>query len=176
MDFKSFDWRSLQRYFSAQASSDLNDFLEKLPQKAGQTVLVAAGMAWAAGLTLGLYTTVQTQSLIEVRSELQNVSTLKPLVPVIRNVPVPQAEINNFGSSLATTYPDIVVKAQGPSLYLSSQTTALFGQFREAIGHVQNGGDGWQVSMDRLCVGRECDREKLAVLLKISKVSVDKPQ
>ncbi|MBU0859598.1 MAG: hypothetical protein KJ667_06650, partial [Alphaproteobacteria bacterium] len=65
---------------------------------------------------------------------------------------------------------------QGAGVFITSTTTGNFGEFREAIGHVQNGGSGWRVTVDRLCVGRECDRDKLAALLKISTVSVDKPQ
>jgi hypothetical protein len=45
---KSFDWRALQKYASPKAASDLNTFLEALPQNAGKTMLIIAGIAWAA--------------------------------------------------------------------------------------------------------------------------------
>ena len=176
MNFKNFDWRSLQKYFSAKSAGDFNSFLEKLPSMAGQTALIAAAIAWTSGAGIGLFATVQAKHLTELRAELKQTEALKPMVPTVRDVPVPQAEIKKFADTLAEAYPDLSIKQQGASITVTATTTANFGPFREAIGHVQNGGTGWRVNLDKLCVGRECDREKLAVLLKINKVSVEKPK
>ena len=159
-----------------QAANDLNSFLEKLPQKAGQTALVAAGVAWASAATVGLYATVQAQKLVELRAELKETQALKPIVPRIRDVPVNRQEVINFASGLKETYRGLNIKQQGSSIQISARDTSHFRQFREAVGHVQNGGSGWRVSMERLCVGRECKTDKLGALLKINKVSVDKPR
>ncbi|MCB1556130.1 MAG: hypothetical protein KDJ15_02335 [Alphaproteobacteria bacterium] len=174
MDLKSFDWRSMQRYFTPQASADLNVFLERLPQNAGQTVLIAAGIAWAAGAAIGLYTTMQLQTLTTLRAELKETEALKPPVPRIRDVPVSKADIEKFTETLIKIYPNLTFKPQGAAIYITAGSTAYFSQFREAIGHVQNGGSGWRVAVEKLCVGRECKGDKLGVLLKINKVSVDK--
>ena len=57
---------------------------------------------------------------------------------------------------------------------ITSTRTTNFGEFREAIGHVYNGGVGWRVGLDKLCVGRECDQKhKLAVALSLKQVSVE---
>ncbi len=176
MDFKSFDWRSLQKYVSPQATNDLNEFLEKLPQTAGQTALVAAGIAWTAAAAIGLYTVVQVQHMTEMRAELKEVEALKPLVPNLRDIPVPQGEVARFAEDLKNTYPNLNIRQQGPSIQITTKSTAQFGMWREAVGHVQNGGDGWRVSVDKLCVGRECGSQPLGALLKINKVSVDKPR
>lgn len=175
MKLNKFDFRSLQRYFSPQASKDLNEFLERLPQTAGNTILIAAGIAWGAAAALGLYTTIQVQMLTELRAELKETTALQPPVPRIRDVPVNPQQVAQFSNDLENIYAGLTIKSQGAAILLSSPSTGNFGQFREAIGHVQNGGSGWRVSLDRLCVGRECDRDKLAALLKINKVSVDKP-
>lgn len=172
---KSFDWRSLQKYFSPKATADLNSFLEHLPQTAGHTVLVAAGIAWSAAAAIGLYATVETTKLIELRAELASTETLQPVVPQIRDKPVGPGEIKDFADQMARIYRGLQIRPQGAAMYITAQNTTSFGEFREAIGHVQNGGSGWRVSMERLCVGRECDREKLAALLKISKVTVEAP-
>jgi hypothetical protein len=176
LDFKNFDWRSLQKYMSPKASGDLNAFLEKLPQTAGQTVLIAAAIAWTSAASIGLYAAVKTKELITLRAELKNVETLKPMVPAIKDVPVQAAELKNFADGMSAVYRGLSIKPQGAGLYITSTGTGNFGEFREAIGHAQNGGSGWRVTLDRLCVGRECDREKLAALLKVNTVSVDKPQ
>lgn len=174
-DIKNFDWRSLQKYFSAKSAGDLNIFLEKLPAMVGQTALIAAAIAWTSGAAIGLFATVQAKKLTELRAELKQTESLKPMVPTVRDVPVPQAEIKKFSEALAAAYPDLSIKQQGASITITAPTTASFGEFREAIGHVQNGGTGWRVNLDKLCVGRECDREKLAATLKINKVSVENP-
>ena len=176
MNLKSFDWRKLQRYFSPQASSDLNTFLEHLPQTAGQTILIAAGIAWASGAAAGLFATIQSKELVTMRAELAETKALQPAVPRIRDVPVAATEVQEFAKVLSATYPGLVIKQQGPAIFITAASTSSFGQFREAVGHVQNGGSGWRVNVEKLCVGRECTKDKLAVLLKINKVSVDKQQ
>ena len=76
---KDYDWRSLKKYTSPHAADDLNAFLEKLPQNAGQTMLIIAGIAWGAAGVVGLYTTVQLQKLTELRAELQEAEAIKRL-------------------------------------------------------------------------------------------------
>lgn len=169
---KSFDWRSLQKFTSAQAGADLNTFLENMPQNVGKKMLIVAACAWVCAGGLGLYTTVQLQKLTEIRAELEEASALKPNVPSVRDVAVSGAEVQRFIERIKDTYGGLEIKVSGTSILITSNTTASFGQFREAIGHIQNGGSGWRVNIDRLCVGRECDRYPLAASLKINKVSV----
>ncbi len=170
--FKSFDWRVLQKFFSPQATEDLNVFLEKLPQNTGNTMIVIAACAWAAAGMVGLYTTVQIQQLTELRAKLQEAEALKPIVPKIKDVPVGKAEVAAFVDKIKGIYTGLSIKAAGSSIVITTKSTAQYGQFREAVGHVQNGGAGWRVNIDRLCVGRECSRDALAAALKINKVSI----
>lgn len=177
MNFKSVNWNAvLKNLTSPKSSQDLNDFLERMPQTAGHTVLIAAGIAWASAAAIGLFTTVQIQGMTELRSQLMEAEALRPIVPIIRDVPVNPDDVKVFTDDLTRIYPDLVIRNSGGSLQVLARSTANFAQFREAVGHVQNGGSGWRVSVDRLCVGRECASDKLVVLLKINKVSVDKPQ
>lgn len=173
---RSFDWRSLQKYTSPQAAGDFNAFLEKLPQNAGQSILVIAAITWASAGAIGLYTTLQLRELTEIRSHLKEAESLKPIVPVINDVPIDPKEISDFVDRMAKIYFLLSIKANGSTILITADNTASFGQFREAIAHVQNGGSGWRVSIDRLCVGRECDKQPLAASLKINKVSVEKPE
>lgn len=176
MNFKSFDWKSLNKYFGKQSSEDLNRFLENLPQKAGQTVLIAAGITWGMAAVAGLYTAVQTQSLIELRATLKETDALKPAVPKIKNVAVSEQDVKKFVEGAKESYRGLNIKAQKSTIVITANSTANFTEFREALGHVQNGGAGWRVSLEKLCVGRECDnRTKLAASLKVNKVSVENP-
>ena len=172
----SFDFRALNKFTSPQAADDLNRFLEQMPKTAGKTVLIAAGIAWGAAAALGLFAAVQMKSMTELRAKLQETTALKPAVPIIKNVPVSQDEVKKFAEVLKVTYRGVTVKEQGNSIQITADTTARFAEFREAVGHVQNGGTGWWVTLDNLCVGRECKQKKLGALLKINKVTVEKPQ
>ncbi len=172
---QSFDWRSLQKFTSPKAAEDLNHFLEALPQNAGKTMLIATAVAWGAAGFLGLYTTVQIQKLTELRAELEEAQALQPIVPKIKDVAVNPKEVQEFEKKIKDTYQNLSIRSNGASIAITSQSTAQFAQFREAVGHVQNGGSGWRVNIDRLCVGRECGQNPLAASLKINKVSVDKP-
>lgn len=176
MDFKNFDFKSLQKYFTAQSADDLNRFLEKIPQNAGKTVLIAAGIAWGMAAASGLYTAMQVQSLTELRAELKETDALKPAVPKIKNVAISKDDVEKFVEQAQKSYRGIDIKANGSTIIITANRTSSFAEFREAIGHVQNGGDGWRVSLEKLCVGRECDkRYALAASLKVNKVSVEKP-
>lgn len=175
-NFKNFDWRMLQKYMSPKATGDLNVFLEKLPQNAGQTVLIAAGIAWAMAGALGLYTSIQVRALTELRAEYKETAALTPVVPKINEIPIPTAEVNTFVEKVTESYKGLKIQASGSNIVITSSRTGNFAEFREAIGHIQNGGSGWRVSLDKLCVGRECSADqKLAVSLKVNKVSVENP-
>lgn len=176
MNFKVQNFQSLQKYLQPKAVGDFNNLLESLPQTVGNRVLIAAGIAWIAAGALGLYTFIETGKMIELRAKLSDMKSLKPLVPKIKDVPVTQEEVGKFTQELSTIYRGLSIKSQGSTIQITASDTSRFAEFREAVGHVQNGGNGWRVSVDRLCVGRECDKDKLAVLLKINKVSVDKPE
>ncbi len=172
---KSFDWRVLKKYANAKAGEDLNAFLEKLPQHAGQTLLIMAGIAWAAAGAAGLFTAMQLQNLTKLRTELQDAKSLQPVVPVVKDAPVDTKELKEFVDKMSKIYDGLSIKLNGASILVTAENTSSFGQFREAIGHIQNGGSGWRVTIDRLCVGRECERIPLAAALRINKVSVEKP-
>jgi hypothetical protein len=177
MNLKSFEWATLQKYFTPKAADDLNIFLEKLPQNAGKTILVAAAIAWGTAAAGGLYTAIQTQKMTELREELKETKALKPAVPKIKNSGIGKVEVENFVNKAKESYKGLDIKANGSTIIITARNTRNFTEFREAIGHVQNGGNGWRVSLEKLCVGRECDRQfKLAASLKVNKVSVETPK
>lgn len=175
MSLKSFNWRSLHKLTNAQAAGDLNIFLERLPQNVGQTMLIITGVIWAATAALGLFTTIQIKQLTEVRAKLQEAQALKPIVPVVKDVAVDPNEIGNFVTRATKIYTTLEVRNQASSVTITGTATSQFAAFREIISHIQNGGSGWRVGVERLCVGRECEGKPLSATLNINKVSVDKP-
>ncbi len=176
MDFKSLNMGMLKKLTSPQSSKDLNAFLEKLPQNAGNTVLVAAGIVWGISAALGLVTMVKAQELTELRAELKETQALSPSVPKITEGSIPQKDIEAFVEKMKKTYKGLDVKKSSAGIQITSTTTSNFGQFREAVAHVSNGGANWRINLDQLCVGRECNQnDKLAVSLSIKQVSVENP-
>ena len=168
-----YDWRSLKKYASPQAAEDFNVFLEKMPQNAGNTMLIIAAIAWSAAGGTGLYTAVQLQQLTELRAELQGAQAVQPRVPQITDVAIDTKEIEFFVERTKDTYKGLSIKSNGASIEVAATATSAFGQFREAVGHVQNGGSGWRVNIETLCIGRECPTSPLRAVLKINKVSVN---
>ena len=176
MDLKSFDIGMLKKLADPKAAGDLNAFLEKLPQNAGQTVLIAAGIAWAMAGALGLYASIQARQLTELRAQLKEAEALTPIVPKISDVPISTEEIKAFIDKSSPYYEGLKFEVSGSSIIITSAETSNFAKFREAIGHMQNGGSGWRVALDKMCVGRECgNNDKLAIALKVNKVSVENP-
>lgn len=176
LDLKKFDWSSLKKYTDPKSTGDLNAFLEKLPQHAGQTVLIAAGIAWAMAGTVGLYATIQAKQLTELRAELKEAEALTPIVPTIKDVPIDTKEVGAFIEKVKKSYDGLNLQVKGSTIVITSASTGDFAKFREAIGHMQNGGSGWRVTLDKLCVGRECGKaDKLGISLKVNKVSVENP-
>ena len=173
MDFKSFDWRLLKRYVSPQATQDLNHFLENLPQHTGNSILVAAAVIWACAGGLGLYTFVQSRALAELRTELVNTESVVPKVPKVTNVAESPSQVKDFVESIKGFYKDLEIKANGSSVMISGNDTRFFPEFREAIGHVQNGGPAWRINIETICVGRECKGKPLAIELKVNTVSIE---
>ncbi len=169
---KSINWRSLAGMFSTQSANNLNAFLEKLPQNSNKTLLTITGIVWASAAAMGLYTTVQTQGLTKLRAELQEAKATKPTVPTIKNAQAANEEIDQFVENAKEVYGGLNITASSGTIAIVGETTAAFGQFREAIGHVQNRNRQWQVNVEKLCVGRECDGKPLTASLKISKVDI----
>lgn len=177
LDFKNFDMSLLKKMMDPKAAGDLNIFLEKLPYNAGKTVLIAAGIAWAMAAAIGLYASIQATNLTQLRGKLMEAEALTPIVPKIQDVPINAEEVQAFVEKAKAAYPNLAFEINGSSILITSANTSDFAMFREAIGHMQNGGQGWRVSLDKLCVGRECDKNfKLAVSLKVNKVSVENIQ
>ncbi len=169
---KDFDPRSLNKLTNASAAEDLNHFLEKMPQNASQTMLVIAGVVWMGAAAVGLFTVVNLQSLTQLRTELQEAEAIKPSVPKIVNQAVKPNDLKKFAERMKDIYQGVDIKASGTAISMTASSTNTFGQFREAIGHVQNGGDGWRIDIKSLCVGRECEGKPLSTTLKINTISV----
>lgn len=172
---KGFDVKAVGAYLSPRAFNDLNIFLERLPQNAGQTILIMAAVAWAVVAALGLFTTIKAQDLNNLRAQLQDAKALKPIVPTIQEVAVPQVELDAFVQKLSSLYKGLEIGAKGNILTISAAQTTYFSSFREAVLQAQNGGDGWKVSLKNMCVGRECKQKGLSISLKIDRITIDEP-
>ena len=168
-----FDWRSLKKFMSPQAMDNLNHFLEKMPQNTNKTLLIIAGTVWAVSLAISLYTTVKMQEFAAMSQQRAESQALVPKVPSIRDKAVNPAQVSAFVDELQDVYKGLEIKGNSSNIVIRAKSTAQFGEFREAIGHVQNGGSGWRVNVERLCVGKECQQYPLAAALSINQVSVD---
>lgn len=168
----NFKWGSLQKYASPQASEDLNRFLEQMPQNVGQTLLVIAAVVWCLAGASGLYATIQLKEVTKLRGEFESAQALQPSVPKLTRTAVSSKYVGAMAETLSEVYKGLKVNARGSEVTITASSTGYFGQFREALSHLQNGGDGWKLDIKELCVGRECKRNHLYAVVKINKVSV----
>ena len=153
-----FDLNSLNKYLSPQAMGDFNQFLEQLPMRAGYGVLIAAGIVWLfAGMAV-VFSTVIAKDVAEIRSELVKSEALKPVVPKLVEIPVETTELQSFVDRVDPLYKNVSLAKIENKLIVQSTDGRYFGAFREAINHAYNGGQGWRLSLESLCVGRECEK------------------
>lgn len=175
MSSKSFDWKSLQKYLNPEAANDFSRFMDTVPIHAGKGVLIAAGIAWAAVAAIGFFTVLQTKEITELRASLSESEAVKPLVPVLKLEAVSNDELNKIVERFKAVYPALNTTTNSGTITIQSKQTADFAQFREAIGHLVNGGRGWKLEVNNFCVGRECKDSGLSTVLKVQKLKIDKP-
>jgi len=172
-DIKGIKWAGvLKKVTHPQAADDLNNFLESLPQKTNNTILIITGIIWAAAALIGLMTAMQMQKMSQAKIEFEEAQALKPKVPVIENTAVSSQELKDFSERSNKLYKDLEIKSAGSTITISSTALGAFGQFREALAYIQNGGSDWRITIDKLCVGRECKGKPLSATLRVNKVSV----
>lgn len=157
----SFDLKQLNatinKYLSPQGMNDMNRFLEQMPMRAGYGVLIAGGIVWfIAGLAV-VYATTVAKDVAEIRAELIKSEALKPVVPKIVKTPVSVDMVQKFVDTVDPLYKDIAISGSGGKINITSSSGRYFGAFREAINHAYNGGQRWRLSLESLCVGRECE-------------------
>jgi hypothetical protein len=161
------DWNALKRYTSPQAVKDFDAFLDALPLNVGYNALIAAGMAWLLAGSSVFFTSMQVEKVSKIRTELAKVEALKPPVPIIQYVPVSEASLKDLQKKITDTYKGVTFVGTSSSLTVSALDTDYFPQFLAAINTLQNGGKNWRVSVNTLCVGRDCATSKLMANLKL---------
>lgn len=171
--FNNFDWNQLKRYANAQAVKDLDKFLDAMPVTVGYNALVAAGMAWLIAGIAVFFTAMEVDHVSNLRAELAKVEALKPPIPVVTYTSVPPATLEALQNKLKATYRGIAFAGSSSSVTVSASDTDYFPQFLAAVNFLQNGGKNWRVSINSLCIGRDCKGSKLAANLKIEAAKVN---
>ncbi len=173
-DFQAIN-AAIAKYLSPQSASDMNRFLEEMPMRAGYGVLIAGGIAWFIGGLGIVYATTIAKNVAEIRAELIKSEALKPVVASLQRQPVPDDEVKAFVARTDALYRDVKMTAgSGSTISFSSADGRYFGQFREAINHAYNGGQRWRLSLESLCVGRECKGGFLSGTFKVNTLNVQR--
>lgn len=174
MDVKSLNAK-MAKFLSPQGMTDMNRFLEGLPLRAGHGVLIAGGIAWLLGGLAVVYATTAAKDVADIRAELAKSEALKPVVAQLISTPVPEAEIKTFVDRVNPIYTAVNITAPGAGkIAMSSTDGRYFGAFREAINHAYNGGQRWRLSLESLCVGRECEGAFLNGTFKVNTLKIER--
>ena len=169
-----FDINSLNKYLSPQGFGDINKFIEEMPMRAGYAACIIAGVVWfVAGLAV-VYATTVAKDVAEIRAELVKSEALKPVVPQIQQTAVNAADITAFVARVNPLYKDVDITSTGNTITFRSSSGRYFGAFREAVNHAYNGGQGWRLSLQSLCVGRECKSGFLSGQFTVNRLTVQR--
>jgi hypothetical protein len=119
-----------------------------------------------------VFATTVAKDVAEIRTELIKSEALKPVVPTIQVTDVSVQDVAKLVEKISPLYKDVNISASGSSIKVASGSGRYFGAFREAINHAYNGGQGWRLTLESLCVGRECEGSFLAGQFKVSRLKV----
>jgi hypothetical protein len=170
---------TIKRLMSPNAYKNLDVFLEQMPLRAGYAGLIAGVACLLLACVSVMYVVVQAGKLMHLRADILKAEALKPTVPVIAKSPVADEDIAAFIKKMTEFYPQLRFTAPADgNIEIRAKTTDKYGAFREAVGHVFNGGKGWRIDIKSMCVGRECKNNNDAVYgaFKIHRLRVDKPK
>lgn len=167
-----FNIASLKRYISPQAYKDMDIFVREMPERAGQTVLIAGGIAWMLAATGIVFATVKTKETADIRANLFKQEAITPAVPNIVDSPVSNDALDSFAKKATDQYQNVQISAANSKLQVTSSDTRYYWAWREAVGHIYNGGNGWRLKIDELCVGRECKAAKLDAKFSVNTLQV----
>jgi hypothetical protein len=170
------DWGKLKRFASPQGLKELDSFLDGLPLNAGYNAIIAAGLTWLIAGTAVFFTVMQIEKVSSIRAELAKVSSLKPPVPVIKYVPVPDAALKAVQDKLLKAYKGLNMTVAAGVITLSANDTDYFPQFLAAVSFLQSGGRNWRVKLETMCVGLDCPTSKLTATLKAEIARVGEPE
>lgn len=173
MSTQTFNIADLAKYLKPEASTDLNRFMDSVPEHVGKFALIAGGIAWASAAGLGMYTMIQTQELAKLKTELNEKQASKIVVPAVKRDDVKKAPLEKFIKSIDNVYPDVTFRVNKNKVTVSAKELGAYGQFREAIGHLANAKRGWVASVESLCVGRECKVDKLAAVITLNTIKIN---
>jgi hypothetical protein len=150
------DAATIKRLMSPHAYKNLDVFVEQMPMRAGKTAVVAGIASLVLACLAITYVVVQANNIMTLRADILKAESLKPTVPVINKAPVADTEVADFVKRIAELYPQVDFVTQGNRIEMRAPNTDKYGAFREAVGHAFNGGQGWRLQVEALCVGREC--------------------
>lgn len=177
MDFRKLDFNALKRYTSPQAVKDFDAFLDAMPMNVGYNALIAAGLVWVMAGSAIMFTSMETEKVSKLHTDLMKVQALQPPVPVLKHIPVDKDQLKVLTDRISATFKGVSVTSNTPgSVSVSAQDTDYFPQFLAAISYLQRGGKNWKVRISTFCAGRDCQGNKLAAELKVEAVRLGEPE
>jgi len=167
---------TIKRYTSPHAYRNLDAFVEQLPVRASYAAVAAGAASLVLACLAVTYVVIQANTIMTLRADILKAEALKPTVPVINKVAVDNAEVQNFVKKIKDFYPQLNFATSGGRIDVTSPAVDKYGAFREVVGHLFNGGKGWRVAVESMCVGRECKNNMpIQGSFSIHRLRVDKP-
>lgn len=144
--------------------------------RAGQAAVIAGAVCLLFAALSVTYVVMQANNIMSLRADILKAEALKPTVPVINKAPVVDAEVAAFVKKIEGLYSQVSFAANGARVEMRASNVDKYGAFRESVGHLFNGGKGWRITVEEMCVGRECkNNTPVFGAFTVHTLRVDKP-
>ncbi len=153
---KKINWRKVASYANPQSVKDFDAFLDRLPQRAGMNGIIIASIIWGIAGAAILFAYTKSVDIQKLHEEMTQAEALRPTVPVISHIKVPDAQIKAQVEKMQAIYKGLSIDMSGSTVKISAASARDFAAWRAAIGDLAYGGIGWRVQVSELCAGREC--------------------
>ena len=172
---KNISWKKLLSYFNPQSVKDLDQFLDKLPVRAGMNSIIVASIVWAIAGAALLFVYNKSVDIQEMRKELSQAEALRPTVPTLLYKPVDVTAVTPHIDKIKKIYPKLQIVQNGSDVKILSQSTRDFSAWRSAINDIAYGATSWRAKVKTFCAGRDCVGGPLQAELSIQELDITMP-
>lgn len=171
-DKNMFEWPRIKRMLGSQAVEDLDDFLDKLPLRAGIVPLVLTCFMWLVAGGAVLFSYDKAIELHNIQKDLIEAQSLTPTVPRVVRTAIPQDVLVDHIDRVKEYYSNVTVEYRAGAIYISALGTSLYNDWRGAMDAVSMGDKDWRAEVKEMCVGRDCSGVKLSAVMTVEKLDI----
>lgn len=173
---QKFDLDRLKRLTSAEGMKGFDEFVDAMPQRLSQSLLIIAGVVWALVGVAIVFANIKTEDIANLRSEVLKTEAVRPNVPNISETPVSTAEIRTKIATTQDVYENINFTISDGRIEISTNDNKQYGPFIQTIYSIMSLGSGYKITLNSYCEGANCqesgNRAFLSATFNVNKLEV----